>query len=249
MLLLWQRSEEKVFITDVSLNGMFVRTSIMPPHGSSVTLLVPNSGTQNEAVRVEATVVRIARRGDPANPLGGIGISWERIVSRKGTVPVIDFLNLLFGNDAPKLEVRPDPVSVAMPVCDLRPLVEESDEAAVPEITEIGFDQTPATADLAVFCRWRNMVIQARLVLLGNHQAILTGLRVLPVVGDEVTVRLISSNQTMFRGLEFTGLVDLIKTEEAAGGSNMVRLAIAPMNEQRERGGLRTLLEQLAEKK
>ena len=67
----------------------------------------------------------------------------------------------------------------------------------------------------------------------------------MPEVGDRVSVRLVSSNQTMFRGLEFTGDVDLIKPGESASEGNVVSIAISPMAEQRERGGLRSLLEQL----
>jgi hypothetical protein len=244
--LLWQRSEEKAFITDVSLNGMFVRTTVVPPQGSRIHLLIPNTGPSDEAVRIEANVVRIVRRGDPANPLGGIGVAMERILSPRGTAPIIAFLDALLGDQAPELPHRSAPTVVEMPSGQIRSMPDEKDGEDA-GIEEYGFTPASVTTDMAVFCRWKNMVIQAKLTHLGTHQSILGGLKVIPQVGDEVSVRMISSNQTLFQGLEFTGCVDQIYKGD--DGEITVSLAIDPMDLQKERGGLRTLLTQIQEAK
>ena len=42
-VLSWRRKREKVFMTDVSLCGMFVRSTVVPPPGAIVELVLPEA--------------------------------------------------------------------------------------------------------------------------------------------------------------------------------------------------------------
>ena len=125
-LLLWKRVEEKAFTTDASQAGVFIRTSIAPPQGAQITLVLPEGRPKDESVRIEATVVRIVRRGDPANPLGGIAVTFERIISPRGTQPVIDLLQTLIGGADFEIPVRKGAYVVELPAGHVRPYVDDS---------------------------------------------------------------------------------------------------------------------------
>jgi len=86
------------------------------------------------------------------------------------------------------------------------------------------------------------MIIQAALTRFGSEQAILSGIKVVPEVGDIVTVRLLGISESRFRGLEFRGTVDQILN---GGPEALVSLALDPLNEQPEMGGLRAFLRRL----
>jgi len=243
--LLWKRTEEKAFTTDVSLGGMFIRTAAVPPQGSQVELILPEALPLDECVRIEATVVRVVQRGDPANPLGGIAVTLDRIKSLRGTGPVIEMLTTLLGDQAPEIAVKTTPVIVELPAGHIRPLLEPDAEADA-EIEEIGFDGVaPLTTEMAVFCRINNMVMRATLLKLGTEQAILGNIRVAPEEGAPVSVRLISSTETLFRGVEFTGTVDQVMKPE--GETDVfVSVAIDPIGDQKDRGSLTNVLKQLS---
>ncbi len=243
-LLLWRRSEEKVFTTDVSRCGFFLRTSIAPPQGAELKLIVPKAAAYDECVAVYARVVRIVRRGDPYNPLGGIGVELERIESPLGTEEVNELMAALLGpGGAPKLAPRHDPVVVSMPDCSVSSLAPPPEEAD--DFEEQGFDgdrelTRTVVVQLAVFCRWRNMIIQARLDRLSAEQAVLTGLKVVPEPGDVVTVRLLGVSDSRFRGLQFTGQVD-----HAEG--HACSLVLNPDEKQPEIGSLRAFLRDVSQ--
>jgi hypothetical protein len=236
-VLTWRSREEKVFTTDMSRCGLFLRSQLAPPPGQEVTLIVPGKLAYDDSVQLTARVVRIVRRGDPYNPLGGIGIELIRIHSPLGTEPVNDLLVSLLGPAAPKLAARHDAVDISMPDCGVSGAAVAVDQP-VPE--EQGFTgQAEPTRTMvvsrAVFCRWRNMIIQANLDRLGSEQAILKGLKVVPEIGDKVTVRLMAHADPRYRGLQFEGYVDQVSPGTAS-------LALAPDDEQPEMGSLRSFL-------
>lgn len=244
-VLLWRRSEEKVFTTDVSLGGMFLRTAIAPPAGSLISLVLPEKRPVEECITVTARVVRIVRRGDPFNPLGGIGIEVTRILSPRGSGPANELMKTMLGAMAPTVLKRMGPITLRLPDMHVLPGLHTESE----EIEEFSFGDAPqentrpVSVELAVFCRWRNMIIQSTLSRLGAEQAILTNMKVTPEIGDQVTVRLLSiGSSARFRGLEFKGLVDQIQEQDA---QLFVSLALNPVGQQPEIGGLRAFLRRL----
>lgn len=250
-VLSWRRSEEKVFTTDVSLSGMFLRTTIAPPPGSEITIVLPEARATDECLRVDARVVRIVRRGDPYNPLGGIGVEVRRIRSPRGSGPVNELLTTLLGAGAPQLPEVPGSIAVTVPGLEID-TVKPTPAASSPsvEAEEISFGDARAeptrtvAVEFAVFCRWRNMIIQASLVRLGSEQAVLGRLKVAPEVGDEVMVRMLGIADSRFRGLQFTGRVDQLMHIPETGQTH-VSLALDPLDQQPEMGGLRAFLRRL----
>ncbi len=240
-LLSWRRSEEKVFTTDVSLCGIFLRTSVVPPPGSEITIELPEARPSDECIKLVCKVVRVVRRGDPYNPLGGVGVELVRINSPRGTGPALELMTLLMGGkEPPHLPIITDEVAVSLPDCRLLDLEPK------PVEEEVGFENKRAhtrtvAVHLAVFCRWRNMIIQAALKRLGSEQAILSNLKVVPEIGDEVVVRLLGITESRFRGLQFTGRVDQVMPMPDANDS-LVSLALDPAEQQAEIGGLRAFL-------
>ena len=238
--LLWQKAEEKVFTTDVSLGGMFFRTAVVPPLGSSIVVILPEARPQSECVRIEAQVMRIVRPGDPANPLGGIGVALERMSCTRGTGPIADLLKVLLGDKAPEIPPQLGPVVVAMPSCQVEAAggAPREPESLVEDEVSIAVAE-PMTAEIAVFCRWRNMVIQATLRRLGQRHAVLGNLKVLPQPGDVVSVRMMSQKGLRFGGTEFTGQVDQIHYDKDSQES-LVSLVLDAV--QSDIGGIRSFI-------
>lgn len=247
-MLQWRRAEEKVFTTDVSSGGLFLRTAIAPPLGTQLSLLLPEARPADERLELTARVVRQVRRGDPFNPLGGIGVELLYVRSPRGTRPVEELLGLLLSGHALRLEPHDGPVVVRLPDCHVILGVRDDDVGDVEEysFTDAPHEHTrPVSVELAVFCRWRNMIIQSVLSRLGSEQAILTRMRVLPEIGDEVTVRILAvSDMARFCGLEFRGTVDQVRESD---GQTFVSLALNPLAQQPEVGGLRAFLRRLDE--
>ena len=242
-MLYWKDAEEAVFTTNVALEGMFLRTAAMPPVGAEIRLVLPEARPGNDCLRLEGEVVRLVRRGDPYNPLGGIGIRLVRAVSSRGCGPVGELLRTLLGDAAPDLADVAGPVTVAFPSCAITAGIAEPPQPQAP-IEELGFTVAePMTAQLAVFCRWRNMVIQATLLRLGPQSATIGNLRVRPAPGDAITVRLLSARDAKFGGAQFTGSVERVVREEGATMAATVTLD-AP-SQQPDVGSLRSLLRKL----
>jgi len=152
-VLLWRRSEGKVFTTDVSQGGMFLRSTIAPPLGSEITLMLPEARPAGECITLKARVVRVVRRGDPYNPLGGVGIELIHVVSPRGVGAVNALFSGLLGEAAPRIpEFVRGPVTVSVP--DFAIVAEPADV----EAEEQGFEDArveytrSVPVHLAVFC-------------------------------------------------------------------------------------------------
>lgn len=242
-VLQWRRTEEKVFTTDVSKAGMFLRSAVAPPLGSEITLMLPEARPADECITLRARVVRVVRRGDPYNPLGGVGIELSQVVSPRGARAANSLLSGLLGDKFPKI-----PETVRGPVTIDLPSMQIVAEPAADEHHEQGFEEASpeytrsVPVHLAVFCKWHNMIIQGALTRLGSEQAILSSMKLMPDIGDIVTVRLLGISESRFRGLEFRGSVDQILN---SGPEALLSLALNPLNEQPEMGGLRAFLRQL----
>lgn len=241
----YRKTREQVLTTDVSRCGVFLRSSVVPAPGSEIVIVLPEPRPESDCIKVYCRVVRTVRRGDPYNPLGGVGVELARIESPRGTAPIVEMLASLFGK-SPDLAPRTGLVSVTLPDCKVT-------SPAEPEPTgdgEAGFvgehvESTRTIAvDIACFCRWRNMILQASLLRLGSEQAILTKMRVVPEMRDEVVVRILGIHDPRFRGLQFTGVVDQILANEDTHDS-LVSLALDPASEQPEIGPLRHFLRDL----
>ena len=209
-VLLWKRTEEAVFSTDASIHGIFLRSSVMPPVGSPVVLVVPSveEDKPERCIRVYGEVVRHVRRGDPNNPLGGIGIVVNSMTSPDGTGPALLLLRSLLGHAAPTaLDEIQGPATIHLP--ELRAVAGIQDPNATPSAPPANESRmAPVRTKLEVFCKWRNMIIQASLCSLSMEQAILSGIRVRPTVHDDVLVRILSHQLPGFAGTQFTAKVD-----------------------------------------
>ena len=240
-ILVWRKTEEKVFTTDVSLCGMFLRSTIAPPPGAEFNVILPEARPTDECLQLTCKVVRHVRRGDPYNPLGGVGVEITELLSPRGTGPALELLTLLLGKMAPQLPVQTGAVRIQLPSCTVAGVEEPAEELYEEDFGTATRERTRTVAvEFAVFCRWRNMIIQASLKRLGQDQAIISNLKVVPEVGDEVTVRLLGISESRFRGLQFIGRVDQLMTLD--GANTLVSLALDPMEHQPELGVLRQFL-------
>jgi hypothetical protein len=227
-VLLWKRVEEGAFSTDASRYGIFLRSAVMPPVGSPITLVVPDGDSTDNCVRMYGTVTRHVRRGDPMNPLGGIGIELERISSPDGVEPVRKLLVSLLSNNAPaEMDSISGPVTVFLPDFRVEGGLgdETSGHAASPTMPEPRAE--PVKTSFTVFCKWRNMIIQAELCSLSMEQAILKGLTVRPMVGDPVHIRILSHQLQGFDGTQFAANIDQINYDGLTDQST-VSLALDP---------------------
>jgi hypothetical protein len=227
-VLLWKRVEEGAFSTDASRYGIFLRSAVMPPVGSPITLLVPDGDSTDNCVRLYGTVTRHVRRGDPMNPLGGIGIELERISSPDGVEPVRRLLVSLLSNTAPtEMTNIPGPVTVFLPDFRVEGGLDEetSTNATAPVTPEPRVE--PVKTSFTVFCKWRNMIIQAELCSLSMEQTILKGLTVRPMVGDPVHIRILSHQLQGFDGTQFAASIDQISYDGLTDQST-VSLALDP---------------------
>ena len=208
-VLLWKRTEEAVFSTDASIHGIFLRSAVMPPVGSPVILVVPQKDTDDTetCIRVHGEVVRHVRRGDPSNPLGGIGIAVKSMTSPSGTTDALSLLRSLLGHTAPaRLDEMHGPVTIHLPELRIAPGITDPNADSQQPAPQSRLE--PVKTALQVFCKWRNMIIQANLCSLSMEQAILNGIRVRPMLHDDVLVRILSHQVPGFAGTQFTAKVD-----------------------------------------
>lgn len=230
-------TDEVVFATDVSRSGLFLRSTVIPRLGSQITLLFPTPTSRELRVRLEGIVIRHVRRGDPVQPLGGMGIQLNRLISPRGVGPARNAVKTLLGDGAPTVQGS---MHTAV-VLELPQFVNAEVEAS-----EIGIEEAPIELSRAlavnrpVFCRWDNMVVKATLARLGLRQAILTHLSMVPSPGDNLTVRLLSAPGSGRPGIQLSGHIDQVHRDPGKGA--VVSLALAPLKEQSDPGGLRRFL-------
>ncbi len=256
-LLQWRGAEERTVTTDASNCGIFLRTMVVPPVDTLISLVVPEARPTSDCIRVEGRVARHVPPGDARNPLGGIGVELQRFISPLGIPAAVEFAALLFGAapESLRLSVLRGAVRVELPTFEVAPFAASAPTTptALPAFEEFSFTAEPTInvprtvhVEIAAFCRWNNMVIQASLRKLGSTHAVIGGLKVIPRTGDPIGVRLMSQRIGGFNGAEFLGRVDQVHHDPATG-QTLVSLMLDPIAEQPNLGGLRAFVKRIAE--
>ncbi|MFT5431457.1 MAG: hypothetical protein ACI9OJ_002153 [Myxococcota bacterium] len=269
LMILWRGDVIKCFVTDASHVGLFIRTHVLPPTGTDVTVLFPDGGPSSDCVRLTGKVMRRVKPGDPAQPLGGVGIRLHRLTSPRGGRPAQRALKSLYGTLAtfsqqtdvnqisitfpdfeplrPPTQTPPTQTPPAMPPAPPARRPEEVVEIAIgspgsaPE-TEIDLPRA-VVADFKVFVRLNNLVLRGNLRRLSQSQAIVTGITVRPDIGDPVKVRLLATGDPRFGGVQFSGIVDQIDPSQVASLA-VISIALSPDS---DAGSLKLFIRSLSE--
>jgi len=129
------------------------------------------------------------------------------MTSPNGTADALSLMRSLLGHAAPAtLDEMNGPVTIHLPELRIDSGIQDPNAASQNPPAQTRLE--PVKTALQVFCKWRNMIIQANLCSLSMEQAILNGIRVRPMLHDDVMVRILSHQVPGFAGTQFTAKVD-----------------------------------------
>jgi hypothetical protein len=165
------------------------------------------------------------------------------MTSPNGTAPAYLLLRSLIGHAAPhSLDEIQGPVTIHLP--ELRTVQGIQDPNATPTVDRKEESRlAPVKTKLQVFCKWRNMIIQASLCSLSMEQAILNDMRVRPMIHDDVLVRILSHQLPGFAGTQFTAKVDQLDHD---GVQDLATVSLA-LNQAESGSDIRRLIKALSE--